>query len=144
MYNNRNSTSVNWLESGSSRNIPRRPMTDESPMPESPPRPAQTVGHAGAGTPGPAAQDDGAPSDMVRFCQGPPPVTDRWYIPGYLMENIGSMIRAEFYVGSAMYTDRVGKLLEVGVNYFVLEEVISGNRVMCDLYSVKFVTFVSR
>ncbi|MCX7614989.1 MAG: hypothetical protein N2Z65_04475 [Clostridiales bacterium] len=72
--------------------------------------------------------------------QGPPPATDRMYIPGYLSSIIGRNIRAEFLIGENLYMDRSGKLVEVGANYFVLEEFITGNRVMCDLYSVKFVT----
>ncbi len=72
--------------------------------------------------------------------QGPPPATERGYIPYYLASNIGKNVRAEFIIGSNQYTDRTGKLLEVGINYFVLEDVNSRTHVMCDLYSVKFVT----
>jgi hypothetical protein len=72
--------------------------------------------------------------------QGPPPSTERGYIPYYLASNIGKNIRAEFIIGSSQYTDRVGRLIEVGINYFVLDDVNSRTHVMCDLYSVKFVT----
>lgn len=72
--------------------------------------------------------------------QGPPPATDRSYIPGYLSSIIGKNIRAEFVLGSNILTDRTGILREVGSNYFVLEDYITHARVMCDLYSVKFVT----
>lgn len=72
--------------------------------------------------------------------QGPPPSTERGYIPYYLASNIGKNVRAEFIIGSSQYTDRVGRLIEVGINYFVLEDVNSRTHVMCDLYSVKFVT----
>lgn len=72
--------------------------------------------------------------------QGPPPSTERGYIPYYLASNIGKNIRAEFIIGSSQYADKVGKLIEVGINYFVLDDVNSRTHVMCDLYSVKFVT----
>ena len=72
--------------------------------------------------------------------QGPPPVTDRYYIPGYLTSIIGKIVRAEFMVGNSQYIDKSGRLIEVGVNYFVLEDLLSNTKVMCDLYSVKFVT----
>ncbi len=72
--------------------------------------------------------------------QGPPVVSDRYYIPGYLSSIIGKTIRGEFLIGNNQYLDKTGKLVEVGVNYFVLEESVSRARVMCDLYSVKFVT----
>lgn len=72
--------------------------------------------------------------------QGPPPSTEKGYIPYYLTSNIGKNVRAEFIIGSSQYTDRVGRLIEVGINYFVLEDVNSRTHIMCDLYSVKFVT----
>jgi len=73
---------------------------------------------------------------------GPPPTTDINYIPGYLASNIGRNVRAEFIVGSYQYTDKTGRLVAVGVNYFVLEDVNSRTLIMCDLYSVKFVTII--
>lgn len=72
--------------------------------------------------------------------EGPPPATEKGYIPAFLASNIGRYIRAEFVIGTNMYTDRVGKLISVGTNYFVLEDFLSHAQVMCDLYSVKFVT----
>jgi len=72
--------------------------------------------------------------------QGPPPASDRNYIPGYLRRQIGKNVRAEFLLGTAMTIDKTGILREVGVNYFVLEDYISHAMVMCDLYSVRFVT----
>ena len=74
--------------------------------------------------------------------QGPPPSTERGYIPYYLTGNIGKDVRAEFIVGTSQYVDKVGRLIEVGINYFVLEDVNSGTHIMCDLYSVKFVTIL--
>lgn len=74
--------------------------------------------------------------------QGPPPSTERGYIPYYLKTNIGKNVRAEFIIGSSQYADKVGKLIEVGINYFVLEDVNSRTHIMCDLYSVKFVTIL--
>jgi len=72
--------------------------------------------------------------------QGPPPVTSPLYVPGYLKSLIGQAVRAEFLVGSNVLTDRTGIIREVGVNYFVLENIVTRSRVMCDLYAVKFVT----
>jgi hypothetical protein len=74
--------------------------------------------------------------------QGPPPIMDRSYIPGYLAENIGKNVRAEFVIGTNQYVDKTGRLYEVGTNYFVLEDVNSRTHTMCDLYSVKFVTLL--
>lgn len=71
--------------------------------------------------------------------EGPPPSTEEGYIPHYLSKNIGKFVRAEFIIGNS-YLDKTGRLVEVGVNYFVLEDENSRTNIMCDLYSVKFVT----
>ncbi len=74
--------------------------------------------------------------------QGPPPSTEKGYIPNYLASNIGKSVRAEFIVGTNQYVDKSGVLIEVGINYFVLLDVNSKTHIMCDLYSVKFVTIL--
>ena len=74
--------------------------------------------------------------------QGPPPSTEKGYIPNYLESNIGRNVRAEFIIGTSQYADKTGILKEVGINYFVLHDVNSRTDVMCDLYSVKFVTML--
>lgn len=84
---------------------------------------------------------EAGPLPMVR--QGPPPITAVDYIPGYLSTLIGKNVRAEFILGTNQFVDRTGRLTDVGVNYFVLEDVFSNNKVMCDLYSVKFVTIMN-
>lgn len=102
-------------------------------------RPNQTVPPRQGRSNGPGPMPGTMPLDM----QGPPAVTDRQYIPGYLASLIGRTIRAEFLVGTNSFIDRTGVLREVGVNYFVLEDTLSRQLVMCDLYSVKFVTVLS-
>ncbi|MEA4894158.1 MAG: hypothetical protein VB064_02735 [Oscillospiraceae bacterium] len=74
--------------------------------------------------------------------QGPPPSTEKGYIPYYLASNIGKNVRAEFIIGTTQYADKTGMLTEVGINYFVLRDVNSHTDIMCDLYSVKFVTLL--
>ena len=74
--------------------------------------------------------------------QGPPPATERGFIPYYLASNIGRSVRAEFIIGSNQYVDKTGILSEVGINYFVLTDPSLRTKTMCDLYSVKFVTFL--
>ncbi len=80
-----------------------------------------------------------AMGDMM-FQQGPPPVMDPHYLAGYLAANIGKNVRAEFALPGGFFIDKAGILREVGVNYFVLEDYISHARIVCDLYSVKFLT----
>lgn len=73
--------------------------------------------------------------------EGPPTTMSPGYLPAYLKTLIGKRVRAEF-VFQNLYLDKTGILREVGVNYFVLEDTATGAMVMCDLYSVKFVTSV--
>lgn len=106
------------------------------------PRTPSNLGQAPQTPPGTAPRTTPAPTPAFPFNQqGPPPVMDYSYIAGYLKNHIGSFVKAEFIVGTNQFMDKNGTLVEVGVNYFVLEEFISGNKVLCDLYSVKFVTF---
>jgi hypothetical protein len=72
--------------------------------------------------------------------QGAPTVMSPGYVPGYLKSLIGKYILAEFLIGTNTFVDRYGQLLEVGTNYFVLRDVNFNTTVMCDLYSVRFVT----
>ena len=80
--------------------------------------------------------------EPIMDMEGPPPATEEGYIPAFLRRNIGRIVRAEFIIGSNQYTDRNGRIIEVGTNYFVLEDINSRTHIMCDLYSVKFVTLL--
>ncbi len=92
------------------------------------------------GTEGTSTRSDAYAPTPFYNVPGPPSVMDPGYIPGYLRSQIGKLVLAEFVLGSNFYTDKAGKLMDVGYNYFVLEDSITGAMVMCDLYSVKFVT----
>lgn len=89
-----------------------------------------------------SVQDTDVPAQIPPDQQGPPPITEPGYIPYYLTTNIGKIVRAEFILGTSQYVDKSGRLIEVGINYFVLEDINSHAHIMCDLYSVKFVTVV--
>jgi hypothetical protein len=81
-------------------------------------------------------------SSNIGTQEGPPSATEKGYIPYYLASNIGKNVRAEFIIGTNQYVDKTGLLTEVGINYFVLRDVNSRTDIMCDLYSVKFVTIL--
>lgn len=60
---------------------------------------------------------------------------------GYLIEHIGQNVRVEFLIGSeGALIDRTGRLVEVGENYIVLQPFGTDDLLMCDLFSIKFVT----
>ncbi|SHH84550.1 hypothetical protein SAMN02745823_01159 [Sporobacter termitidis DSM 10068] len=105
------------------------------------------AGTAAGGVAG-ASTGMGMPSTLTRdvtygpspTVEGPPTVMDTGYIPAYLKSQIGKRVRAEFSIGGNLYTDRTGILTEVGYSYFVLEDLITRATIMCDLYSLKFLT----
>lgn len=70
----------------------------------------------------------------------PETVESDLYIPGYLSGQIGRYMRVEFLIGNTL-TDRNGRLTKVGASYITLESQ-NGDLVVCDLFSIKFITVV--
>lgn len=153
------SSSINWMDNKVVNPSPSRPtartappttrssmsgedyMAQFTPMPQGMPQSApQSVPQSTTPQSTPQSMDF---MDDMMFQQGPPPATERGYIPYYLTSNIGKSVRAEFIIGTNQYVDKTGVLIEVGINYFVLEDVGSRTHIMCDLYSVKFVTVLN-
>ncbi|OGO85039.1 MAG: hypothetical protein A2Y24_05245 [Clostridiales bacterium GWE2_32_10] len=67
-----------------------------------------------------------------------------YYIPGFLKTQIGKMLRVEFLVGSTgPLVDRIGTLLSVGASYILLRPIGTDDTLLCDIYSIKFVTVYS-
>lgn len=101
------------------------------------------------GVPRPSRQAPGTQGTLTRteaqdsspFMEGPPSIMSAGYTPAYLKSIIGKRVRAEF-VFQNLYLDKTGILREVGISYFVLEDTGTHAMVMCDLYSVRFVTSV--
>lgn len=77
----------------------------------------------------------------VRFEQGPPTTTYIGYTPAFLKTQIGKRVEAQFIIGTDLYVDKSGTLIDVGIDYIIIRETNSNNRVLCDMYSLKFVTF---
>jgi hypothetical protein len=91
------------------------------------------------GTQGSLTRDEAYDSSPFNV-QGPPTVMSPGYTPAYLKTQIGKRVRAEFNIGSNLYIDKTGVMKEVGVNYFVLEDNVTHAMIMCDLYSLRFLT----
>lgn len=111
-----------------------QPMQFSTPSVQSMPQPPQF---------GTGAQTSMPSTSLSGRQQGPPPVASTLYIPGFLASIIGRTVRAEFIIGDNQFVDRTGIMVDVGVNYFVLNDIISKQYVMCDLYSVRFVTILT-
>lgn len=78
----------------------------------------------------------GIPADQL-----PPTLTQPIYTPGYLMLHIGDLMRVEFLIGN-FTTDRVGRLKQVGASFIVLDALDRSSEIVCDIYSIKFVTII--
>ena len=73
----------------------------------------------------------------------PEPISSTLYIPGYLKTQIGKLVKVEFLVGNSS-TDRTGILVSVGVSYILIRPIEVNGLLLCDMYSIKFVTIVER
>lgn len=73
---------------------------------------------------------------------GSPIVQDIEYTQGYLRTQIGKKMLVSFLIGTNTFQDRTGTLEKVGISYIILKD-YSGNDLLADIYSIKFVTIYS-
>ena len=126
------------------------PVKRPGPYPQSD---MQSVPDVGAGAvPGKTAGQPVEPTAPARFTiqplpvdfkqtAGPPVTTDIEYTQAFLKTQIGKKVRIEFLIGTSMLTDRIGILTDVGISYVIIKPVGTDDRMLCDIYSIKFVTF---
>jgi hypothetical protein len=69
----------------------------------------------------------------------PPVITNPAYLQGYLRSKIGKFMKVNFLLGTGTFIDKDGVLKEVGVDHIVLRDIKTGEDVIADLYSIKFV-----
>lgn len=72
--------------------------------------------------------------------EGPPVMTDIGFTQGYLRTQIGKKVRIEFLIGTNSTTDRIGTLIGVGISYVLIRPTETDDIMLCDIYSIKFVT----
>ena len=58
-----------------------------------------------------------------------------------LADNVGNFVVCEFLIGTQSLVERSGVLYTVGTGFLVLFEEVSRTYVVCDIFSIKFVTF---
>lgn len=105
--------------------VAQNDMTDSMPMPSFPGSYPETM-------PAPPSTDS-----------PPETVTDIYFTPGFLKTQIGRTMRVEFLLGTnAPLVDRIGVLLAVGASYILLQPIETQQMIMCDIYSIKFVTIL--
>lgn len=64
------------------------------------------------------------------------------YVPAYLRNNIGKWARLELLIGNSVMS-RIGRIAEVGAAFVVIQPTGSSTTMMCDIYSIKFVTIIN-
>ena len=64
-------------------------------------------------------------------------VTDVQQYTGFLRTQIGRYMRIEQLIGSDTIRDRYGYLVGVGSNFIILQEVLTGNIMIVDLFSIR-------
>ena len=119
------------------------PVSGLQPVSDPPVSGAQTVlGPQAGAMASPARQavlPQAAPiTDMTQ----PAPMTmeSTEYLNGFLRTQIGQQVRVSFLIGTNSFLDKAGKLLDVGANYIILQEAQTDDLLICDFYTIKFVT----
>ena len=87
----------------------------------------------------------GAPTTNQTFETPPssPIINNPLYNQGWLITQIGKYVKVDFLLGTSTFQDRQGILQEVGISFIVIKENSTNNLIMCDIYSIKFVTVYS-
>lgn len=79
-------------------------------------------------------------SDNFEQAPGSPTELGKEYTQGYLKSIIGQRVKIFFLIGTSIIQDRDGILTEVGISYVILRELETNYLILCDIYSIKFVT----
>lgn len=96
-------------------------------------------------TPTTPAQIPGLSPAQPAFVSGQPApqtLANPEFLAGFLRTQIGRRVRVEFLIGTNSMTDRTGTLVGVGVSYILIQPLDSDDIMLCDLYSIRFVTFI--
>lgn len=59
-----------------------------------------------------------------------------------LQDNIGKYVIVEFFMGTSVFQQKEGYLYDVAAQYIVIFNDINLQYVVCDVFSIKFVTFL--
>lgn len=126
----------------SNMDVAPMPNMGVSPISKSGVSPAAKPGAAMTGLAGvSAAPGMPAMTASTAAMETPTTVESPYYTAGFMRNFLGKNMRVEFLIGTTgPLVDRIGVLVEVGASYIVLRPYLTDNLLMCDLYSIKFVT----
>lgn len=63
------------------------------------------------------------------------------FLNGYLRTQIGKRVKVEFLIGTGTLVDKFGTLLSVGANFISLRQAETDDIIVCDFFTIKFITF---
>lgn len=118
--------------------LPKNPPPTPNPEPEEIPNPYAT----GEFPIGAAANSYGAAPEFPTF-NPYPQNTAQAYLDTFqavLQSSLGEYVVIEFLIGTSNLTEKSGLLYAVGNNFVTLYDIKNGQYIVCDLFSVKFVT----
>lgn len=78
---------------------------------------------------------------------GNPQTAEEAYLGSFLavlQDNLGYYVVIEFLIGTSGLTEKEGILYSAGNNFVTLYEQETNRYIVCDLYSIKFVTFYNQ
>ncbi len=87
------------------------------------------------------SNNNGMSSGWTQNSVRPESLTNPDFLPAYLTKQIGKWVRVDFLIGGGI-EQRVGILEEVGASYIILNVIEPATLLVCDLFSIKFVTVV--
>lgn len=105
-------------------------MTDRMPIPNNYIKQNQQPGQM---------QLEKMPPSNFQKAPGSPTSLGIEYTQGYLKTQIGKRVKITFLIGTNLVQDRTGTLLQVGISYVIIRETETNSKVLCDIYSIKFV-----
>ena len=60
-----------------------------------------------------------------------------------LADNIGKYVTVEFLIGTDLLQTKTGYIYDVGIGYLALYDDLTTNYIVCDVFAIKFVTFIA-
>lgn len=93
-------------------------------------------------SPVPIQQGSTTPATQVPITSDgiiPETLLNTTFTQGYLRTQIGRKVKVEFLIGTSMFVDREGTLMDVGTSYIIIQETETDDLLLCDMYSIKFV-----
>lgn len=84
-------------------------------------------------------------TDCINYSENLPDVNEPPYRGSYnqlFANNLGKWVKVDFLIGSQTMASQTGVITSVGVQYVLLYQPDKNTYVACDIYSVKFITFL--